>query len=370
MRRALLALVLLWPPLLWSGAAGAFTAEEAAHQRFFSAAAIPVPAASASLVIGFTKHYRGAVPHSAFAFARAADGRAAWAMASGRASPQEAEADALANCARTVANMRGQPLGAECRLLATDGRLADGSVAIAPVMATLGPFRFSPLHLRRGPGEAEGVIVWSHGYDGPDRDLRNIPLPGFLSALNEAGYDILRFDRHPGDDALYTSLPRLVRALPVLRQAGYRRVILAGQSRGGWQSLMAAAERAESVDAVLATAPAAHSEATREEPHPVALDDFRRAVAGFAEDRPRVAVVLFDGDEFDPSPARRAETVAALTPLRSAPTLVLWPRQMRGHSAVGDWRFTRDYAGCVLTWLTAPAPAAPRGVRRESCGGG
>ena len=35
----------------------------------------------------------------------------------------------------------------------------------------------------------------------------------------------------------------MLRALPLLREAGYGRIVLAGQSRGGWQSIMAAAER-------------------------------------------------------------------------------------------------------------------------------
>ncbi|MBY0339163.1 MAG: alpha/beta hydrolase [Acetobacteraceae bacterium] len=366
MRRALptLAALLLLPL--------AARADEAAHERFFSAASIPAPTPSASLAIGFTKQYRGAVPHAAFAFAMGPDGRSAWAMVSGRATPAEAEAEVLANCNRTVANMRGQPLGAPCRLLATDLRLAEGGAPLTPASGTIGPFRRSPFHVTRGPAEASGAVIWSHGYDGPDRDLRGAPGPGFLAALNEAGYDILRFDRHPGDDALFTSLPRLVRGLPALRHAGYRRVILAGQSRGGWQALLAANERPDLVDAVIATAPAAHGEAQRSEgqAHPGALEDFQRALNGLAADRTRVAIILFEGDEFDPSPARRAETVASLAAQRTAPTLALWPRNLRGHSAIGDWRFTRDYAGCVLTFVSAPDRSAPRGLRRESCGGG
>jgi pimeloyl-ACP methyl ester carboxylesterase len=365
MRRLLLLFALLLPFAAQAG-------DEGAHRRVFSAAAIPTPSGgpSASLAIGFTQHYRGAVPHAAFAFAQGEDGRAAWALSSGHASPAEAEREAMASCERQLRLLR-QPLNAGCRLLASDGRILGGP-AIPTEQGRIGPFTRSAFHLHRGPEAAEGVVIWGHGYGGAREDMRGAPLPGFLTSLNEAGYDILRFDRVPGDDALYITLPRLVRALPELRAAGYRRVILGGQSRGGWQAMLAAAERPELVDAVLASAPAAHGEVGQSaEAKTQALEDFRRVLAGLRATPLRVMVMLFEGDEFDPDPNLRAQAVAAMAAAREAPTLVLWPQgPARGHSAVGDWRFTRDYAACVLTLLRAPEASAPRGVRRRSCGGG
>jgi pimeloyl-ACP methyl ester carboxylesterase len=365
MRRLLLLFALLLPFAAQAG-------DEGAHRRVFSAAAIPTPSGgpSASLAIGFTQHYRGAVPHAAFAFAQGEDGRAAWALSSGHASPAEAEREAMASCERQLRLLR-QPLNAGCRLLASDGRILGGP-AIPTEQGRIGPFTRSAFHLHRGPEAAEGVVIWGHGYGGAREDMRGAPLPGFLTSLNEAGYDILRFDRVPGDDALYITLPRLVRALPELRAAGYRRVILGGQSRGGWQAMLAAAERPELVDAVLASAPAAHGEVGQSaEAKTQALEDFRRVLAGLRATPLRVMVMLFDEDEFDPDPNLRAQAVAAMAAAREAPALVLWPQgPARGHSAVGDWRFTRDYAACVLTLLRAPEASAPRGVRRRSCGGG
>lgn len=367
MRRLALLLALLLLPI------AARAADEGAHRRVFSAASIPTPGGlpSASLAIGFTQHYRGAVPHAAFAFAQGEDGRAAWAMASGRASPEEAEREAMASCERQLRRLR-QPLNAPCRLLASDGRIMGGP-AIPAEQGALGPFTRSAFHLHRGPAAAEGVVVWGHGYGGAGEEMRGAPLPGFLTALNEAGYDILRFDRVPGDDALALTLPRLVRALPLLREAGYRRVILGGQSRGGWQALLAAAQRPDLVEAVLAAAPAAHGEmdASAEARQAQALEDFRRALAGLRDTPLRLLVMLFEEDEFDPDPGQRARAVAELAAERRPPTLVLWPQgPARGHSAVGDWRFTRDYAACVITLLRAPEAGAPRGLRRRSCGGG
>lgn len=367
--RWLMILLLLFPgPVAAAG--------EAAHARFFSAGSIPVALPSTGLSISFTQHYRGAVPHAAFAFAQGADGRAAWSMVSGQDSPEQAERTALANCNRQLLRMRGEGVGSPCRILAVDGDLRGpsgqaqpGAPSVSPERGGIGPFTRSPFHLHRGPRAAEGAVIWAHGYGGAEEDHRGHALPGLVTPLNEAGFDIFRFDRHPGDDSLFVTLPRLVRALPALREAGYGRIILGGQSRGAWQAILAATERPDLVDSVLAAAPAAHGE--RPEQRGIALEDFRRVLAGLDERRTRVAVMLFDRDEFDPSPEERAQTVAALAQRRSVPTLALWATgPARGHSGVSDWRFTREYAGCVVTLVQAPPAAAPRGLRREGCGGG
>ena len=357
--RWLLLLILLTPGL-------ARAADEAAHARFFSARSIPVALPSTGLSISFTQHYRGVVPHAAFAFAQGADGRAAWSMVSGQESPEEAERMALANCTRQLGRMRGEGVGAPCRILAVDGDLRGmpGSPGIMPERGGIGPFTRSPFHLHRGPRLAEGAVIWAHGYGGAAEDHRGHALPGMISPLNEAGFDVFRFDRHPGDDPLFVTLPRLVRALPALREAGYRRIILGGQSRGAWQAILAASERPDLVDVVLAAAPAAHGE--RAEQRALALEDFRRVLGGLDERRTRLAVMLFDRDEFDPSPEERAQIVASLAQRREAPTLALWASgPARGHSGVADWRFTRDYAGCLVTLVQAPPASAPRGLRRE-----
>jgi pimeloyl-ACP methyl ester carboxylesterase len=148
-------------------------------------------------------------------------------------------------------------------------------------------------------------------------------------------------------------------------------VVLAGHSMGGTASLLAAAERPELVDAVLAAAPAAHGEVEENDTRADALADFQRLLAGLERTPVRLLVATFEGDEFDPDPGARAGLVAALAARRGPPTLALFPSgPARGHSGARDWRFTRDYAACVLTLLRAPEAAAPRGLRRRSCGGG
>ncbi|TCZ57264.1 alpha/beta hydrolase [Roseicella aquatilis] len=356
---ALLLLALLRPALAQP------TPAEAAYREIFSVTALGTPAPSVAAAASFGLAYRGMMPHAAFALARDAGGRSAWGYVGGAPSPEAAASAALARCTRSLGGLQ-----AECRLLARDAGLVGGP-AVPLAEGGIGPFRWAPMLLRRGPQQARGVLVWSHGYGGPERDHRHGATPPFVSLLNDNGWDVLRFDRHPGDDSLYASLPRLTAGLPALREAGYRRILLGGQSRGGWQSIMAASERPELVEAVIATAPAAHGEASRPNNLGAALDDFRRLLAGLPEARPRLAVVLFDGDDYDPDPERRAALAEARAKERVAPSLVLWPgNDVRGHAGGAELRFTLAYAGCLLGLVQAPEAAAPRGLRRAPCGGG
>lgn len=320
------------------------------------------------LVMGWSMHYRGAVPHSAFAYAQGRERRAAWRFVGNRATPEQAREEALAACERDLPTLPG----ATCRLLAVDLSVADAAALVLPPRGTAPPpFAWSAMHWRWGPAAARGVIVWGHGFGGVERDNRGAALPGFVSALNDAGWDVLRHDRAPADDALFSTLPRLVEGLPRLKALGYRRIVLGGQSRAGWQSLLAAAERPDLVDAVLAVAPAAHGEAGRANTLAHALGDFRRALAALPEDRVRLGVALFEGDTFDPDPEQRAALIDAAAATRAAPTLAILPNTgPTGHLGASDWRFTRDYTACLMTLVQAPPAGAPRGLRRDPCGGG
>ncbi|MBR0672637.1 alpha/beta hydrolase family protein [Neoroseomonas soli] len=340
-----------------------------AYRALFSVASLG-RARGPSTVIAFTLHYRGTMPHAGFALHATADGRSTWRFVSGLAGEEAARAGLQTTCDKDAARTFGA--GTTCRILALDGSLlGTAGPAFRPVEAAIGPFRAAPLMFRHGPGAAQGVVVWSHGYGGPAVDHRRRNAPGVTAMLNDAGWDILRFDRDPADDLLPVALASLTRALPLLREAGYRRIVLAGQSRGGWQSVMAAAERPDLVHAALAFAPAAHGEAERPNNHSAALEDFSRLLAGLPADGPRLGVALFEGDAYDPDPAARGALVAEAAGRRRAPTVALLPEgEPRGHAGAFDWRFTRSFAPCLVTLVQAPAGAPARGLRRAPCGGG
>ncbi|MBR0649061.1 hypothetical protein GXW78_05260 [Roseomonas terrae] len=340
-----------------------------AYRALFSVAALG-PARGPAAVTGYTLHYRGATSHAAFGLAALPDGRSVWRFVTGQPDVAAAREAVQLACNRDAARLLGAGHG--CRVIAADGTVETlGRPAFRTIEAAIGPFRAAPLMFRHGPQSAEGVVVWSHGYGGRASDHRQRSAPGVLALLNDAGWDVMRFDRDPAEDDLPVALAGLRRGLPLLREAGYRRIVLAGQSRGGWQSVMLAAEQPEAVHAVLAFAPAAHGEAARPNNLAAASEDFRRLLAGLPPAGPRLAVAVFADDPFDPDPAARAALVAEAATRRSAPTLALFPEPpIRGHSGVNDWRFTRALGPCVLTLVQAPAGAAPRGVRRRPCGGG
>src|SRR5262249_43606842 len=106
-----------------------------------------------------------------------------------------------------------------------------------------------------GPERAMGVVVWNHGRSITVEDYES-PTPPYLRALRDSSWDVLRFNRLRDGDTLTASTRRLVDAVEQLKQAGYRRIVLTGQSFGAFLALMAA-DASEDVDAVVATAPAA-----------------------------------------------------------------------------------------------------------------
>jgi len=356
MRALLLLLALASAPALAQNP----NTDPAAYRALFSVASLGVTNPPDSLLMGWTQHYRGAVPNSAFALAQAADGRTVWQFVGGRASPEEARAGALEGCTRSAAGIGAPP----CRVIATNGTV-EGRAPFTPSNETIARLRASPLHFHHGPQRAQGVLVYSHGRSGQGADLRNSHVQGWVSRFNDAGWDVLRFDRDPNDDATLTSLAQLNAALPELRQRGYGRIVLAGQSRGAWHSLLAAAERPELIDAVLAIAPAAHGNSGAG--HNAALDEWRRIVVALPAERVRIATVLFREDAFDPLPSARIERLEAQAARRRQPTLIISPaRGPADHGGGTNWQFTRDWSACLLAFVRDATP--PTGTLREDCG--
>ncbi len=75
--------------------------------------------------------------------------------------------------------------------------------------------------LWHGPAAARGVVVWSHRQIA-DVDSRGLQPPPFVRAFNDAGFDVIRFDRAPLVDNPVRAAGWLRDELPVLRRSGYR----------------------------------------------------------------------------------------------------------------------------------------------------
>lgn len=202
-----------------------------------------------------------------------------------------------------------------------------------------------------GPQHAKGAVVWNHGRSLADDDARS-PTPLYLRALREAGWDVLRFDRPRAGDTLDRSAQKLVGIVARLKQQGYRRIALAGQSYGAFLALMAA-DRSDAVDAVIATAPAAYGDfaefygtwrlnATRLYP---LIENVKRA---------RVMLFFFHGDDFDPG-GRGERSRAILADRGLGYAVVDQPAYFVGHWISASGAFLRRFGDCVRDFADADA---------------
>ena len=200
-----------------------------------------------------------------------------------------------------------------------------------------------------GPQRARGVVVWSHGRSIDAEDAKS-PTPPYLRILSASGWDVLRFDRLRDSDALGASSRRLVGIASQLKRRGYRHIVLAGQSFGAFLALMAADE-SDTVDAVVATAPAAfgdfedcystwHLNALRLYP---LLEQINRA---------RVMLFFFHGDDFDPG-GRGEKSRAILSRRGLGFAIVDQPAYLTGHWVASSGLFFRRYGDCVRTFVDA-----------------
>lgn len=305
--------------------------------------------------------YRGYPLHAAFAYAVHPNDRYSWNAVGGYASPEAAEAAALQACRSQVVEE-----GVVCVTLAVDG----GRVGHPPLVLADGSFgeaTRSRLHHVFGPEKARGVVIWSHGYGGTATDGRVSAIPGWISALNDAGWDIMRFDRAPETDLDINSVvERLLRAVGLVREHGYRRVVLAGVSRGGWQSLLAASHPEASIHAVIATVPGAHgSHQNAEFRHATAIGDWRRVLNGLSGSMTRVAMVFFLDDPFNPSQDTRARLWSEWAEARPYPSLLIRPSHPSGHDAEFLPGFIHRWTNCLLNFVEDADP--PAGAVSDGC---
>lgn len=228
-------------------------------------------------------------------------------------------------------------------------KLAGVAIALALIFAGVAPAGAMgldpayPHQVMLGPQKAKGVIIWSHGRSISSEDSKS-PVPPYLEILRADDWDVMRFDRLRRDDTLRGSTARLVEYIAQLKREGYRQVALAGQSFGGFLSLMAADDSGQ-VDAVIATAPAAFGEfddgsdawrlnAIRLYP---LLEKIKSA---------RVMVFYFHDDDFDPG-GRGERSRDILSRRDIGYSVIDQPFYLTGHWAASTGLFVRRFGDCV-----------------------
>ncbi|MDN3564645.1 hypothetical protein QWZ14_09740 [Paeniroseomonas aquatica] len=287
-------------------------------------------------------------------FALSPDG--AWGWAAAQPDLAATEARAIALCAQWG--------GAGCQVYARDlavvwpGR--EAVIAAAPTRPVQGGPGWAVVpdgrFLWQGPAAARGAYVWAHGRAAGGQDSRGSQPQPHVRVFNNAGWDVLRFDRDPAVDDAEAAAGWLRGALRVLRAQGYRRVVVGGQSRGAWNALQILDEPGLA-DGVVAVAPAAHG--PRGSPAwPVAVEELRQVLARARSPAARVAVATFDGDEYDPDPEARATLFRRLLAAPQVARLLLLDRPdgLAGHGGGALPAFTQRYGECLLHFIEARRP--------------
>lgn len=269
--------------------------------------------------------------------------------ATGARSPGEARTRARNDCLR---------VSPTCTVIAASDLPPDKGGATP---AEAAPLVRDPTFPFRGPREATGAIIWGHGraalVNGVREDRRSAPTAPLMRALAFAGWDLFRADRAPDKDNNSDGLALTLEGIERLRAMGYRRVVLAGQSAGGWLALSAMGQ-VEGLHAVIALAPASHGNRTvRTDRRGVALNEFDELLKARRDPATRVVVALFVDDDYDPDPSARARLLRQRADDPGMPLLLIdRPRAFKGHAAGTELKMARDFGACVRDFVQSDQP--------------
>ncbi len=238
--------------------------------------------------------------------------------------------------------------------------------AFAPQVVAGNPSYASNAAILWGPERAKGVIIWSHGFAGMNREQRfGAPFP-VVMALNREGWDILRFDRDPALDLWDSTVTHYHRRLPLLKQAGYKKIVLAGQSLGGSLALsLLSWPNGGMIDGVISVAgsipvlagrrldPLNMGASGTQADSQGRLDNWRTFVNGL-NTRARVVQIGFAGDELAQFARESHQHAREVFPTKGIPYLSIVPadtNRFNGHGAGSGWALAADYATCIRVFL-------------------
>jgi hypothetical protein len=195
----------------------------------------------------------------------------------------------------------------------------------------------------RGPALARGVYIWAHG---TSSDPNGLQPPPHVRAFNNAGFDVVRFDREPNADDVDRAALWLRDGIRTLRKTGWKAVIAGGHSRGAWNCLQML-KTANLADVVIAESPAAHGIASGFFMSSQ-TDDLRQIVNDVPDTRTRLAFVQFGNDPFIGDADTRARLIARLRPRLGGLLMIDRPPGFSGHLAARDLRFAVRFSGDLL----------------------
>jgi len=209
----------------------------------------------------------------------------------------------------------------------------------------------------KGAAAAAGAFVWSHGAGGIFlTDNSTFGPPYLVYFMRDSGWDVYAFKRTAMDQESNSETKELLRQVARLKSEGYRKIVLAGQSDGGWISIMAAG-KSQDVYAMVALAPAHYgTDRPRMTLNATALFDYLQDIRGI-----RTLIAYFPNDPYDPG--GRGPRTEEILAQHAVPHLLLdQPTGFSGHSAGQSGRFLRRFGNCVLS-LVGDGPV----TRQQEC---
>ena len=203
-----------------------------------------------------------------------------------------------------------------------------------------------------GPEKARGLIVWNHGISGTLESYK-APAPLAFRLLQARGWDVIMIKRHNlaetmAGGPLHRTVQRTLEEVKAQRKLGYRKIVLAGQSFGGYVTLDAADE-APDIFAAVALAPGVRAgSATGRLDASITDRLLQSAKTG------RIALVFPKDDDLFGNVVRGASADRILAG-RNLPYLLLDETSgLVGHGGGVGGRFAVRYGLCLADFLSAP----------------
>lgn len=217
-----------------------------------------------------------------------------------------------------------------------------------------------------GPEKARGLVIWNHGISGTEVQYKAPPALA-MRLLHARGWDIIKLNRNNlGETSRDLSLARASERNEAEIRAqlarGYRKVVLAGQSFGGYIALETAAGSRD-VFGVVAMAPGVTARGGVDRLDP----SITERLIGDIKAR-RLVLIFPQGDATFDNRVRGPGALRALA-ARAGPYLVIdeTATAISGHGGGTGGRFALRYGPCLADFLSAADSPPPGPV---SCSGG
>lgn len=198
----------------------------------------------------------------------------------------------------------------------------------------------------------KGAVIYMPGYDN-DRPIRksNSQVPPYIRNLESVRWRAFKLyivHEHRSILTLDKQIETLRKLVVDLKNKGFQRVILTGQSAGGWLALKGAADIPE-VDGILAATPSKYgarvndkgSDNNRFNQNTDATLQLLRKVRS-----KQVALAFFDGDPWEPA-ERAREIEAVLSQSKLHHIIIDHPQGVYGHHGAWSEAFRQLYSSCL-----------------------